>query len=149
VFKWFAYLDIVAGTSGRSLHQLSYNSAVSFIEDITENRPTESFKPSKFDTFPGFTSRLLPLLFRIGRLAHDKRVASSTGINLNIDLDFLIKVNEVEVALIDAEFDTINSSSEPFIGAQEKQQLERACKKALHFAARLHIQRRLRNMSSE
>jgi len=146
--KWFAYLDVIAGTSGLTLKEHNYDSAVSLIEDVSENRRTESWEPSKFDTFTGFTSRLLPLLLRIGKLAHQKRVASSIHINLNEDAAFVANVDALELDLNAAELDTINFPPETSIDAELEQQL-RACNEAFHSAARLHIQRRLRNMSSE
>jgi hypothetical protein len=148
LFKWFAYLDVIAGASGLTLKEHNYDSAVSLIEDVTENHRTESWEPSKFDTFTGFTSRLLPLLLRIGKLAHQKRVASSVHINLNDDTAFQANVDSLELDLNAAELDTINFPPETFLNAQLEHQL-RACNEAFHSAARLHIQRRLRNMTSE
>jgi hypothetical protein len=148
LFKWFAYLDVIAGASGLTLKAQNYDSAVSLIEDVTENHRTESWEPSKFDTFTGFTSRLLPLLLRIGKLAHQKRVASSIHIDLNEDREFLANVDALELDLNAAELDTINFPIDTAINADLEKEL-RACNEAFHSAARLHIQRRLRNMTTE
>jgi len=145
LFKLFSYLYIVAGTSGQSL-QIDYDNsaaAVLFFEDITENG-----KPSKFDTFPGFTSGLLPLLYRICRLAHTKRVVSSSHFNFNENSSFLVQVDAVELDLTATELDTINFPPEMNINAELEQQL-RACKATFCSAARLHIQHRLQGKSSE
>ena len=146
--KWFAYLDVIAGASGLTLKGHNYESAVELIEDVTQIHRTESWEPSKFDTFTGFTSRLLPLLLRIGKLADEKRVASRLNIDLSQDPEFLLNVDTLELDLNAAELDIIILPPEHQIEAKLELQL-RACNEAFHSAARLHIQRRLRNMTSE
>jgi hypothetical protein len=146
--KWFAYLDVIAGASGLTLKEHNYESAVSLIEDVTETHRTESWEPSKFDTFTGFTSRLLPLLLRIGKLAHQKRVGAHLNRDLSEDETFLAHVDSLERDLNTAELDIIVLPSENKISGELETQL-RACNEAFHSAARLHIQRRLRNMTSE
>jgi hypothetical protein len=146
--KWFAYLDVIAGASGLTLKEHNYESAVSLIEDVTETHRTESWEPSKFDTFTGFTSRLLPLLLRIGKLAHQKRVGSHTNLDMSDDEAFLAHIDSLERDLNAAELDIIILPSENNISGELETQL-RACNEAFHSAARLHIQRRLRNMTSE
>ena len=148
LFKWFAYLDVIAGASGLTLKEHNYESAVSLIEDVTESHRTESWEPSKFDTFTGFTSRLLPLLLRIGKLAQNKRVTAHLNIDLSQDPEFLVQVDALELDLNAAELDVIILPPEHHIDAELEKQL-RACNEAFHSAARLHIQRRLRNMTSE
>jgi hypothetical protein len=148
LFKWFAYLDVIAGASGLTLKEHNYESAVSLIEDVTESPRPESWEPSKFDTFTGFTSRLLPLLLRIGKLNQQKRVAAHANIDLSQDEEFLRHVNKLEGDLNAAELDIIVIPAEHTIDAELEKQL-RACNEAFHAAARLHIQRRLRNMSSQ
>ena len=146
--KWFAYLDVIAGASGLTLKEHNYDSAVKLIEDVTESPPKESWEPSKFDTFTGFTSRLLPLLLRIGKLAHQKRVAEHVNIDLTRDPEFAEHVDTLEHDLNTAELDMIILPDEVVIDATLEKQL-RACNQAFHSAARLHIQRRLRNMTSD
>lgn len=146
--KWFAYLDVIAGASGLTLKEHNYESAVSLIEDVTQTHRTESWEPSKFDTFTGFTSRLLPLLLRIGKLAHQKRVGAHLNLDLSEDETFLAHVDALERDLNAAELDIIVIPSENQMTGELEQQL-RACNEAFHSAARLHIQRRLRNMTSE
>jgi hypothetical protein len=148
LFKWFAYLDVIAGVSGLTLKEHNYESAVSLIEDVTEHPRPEPWEPSKFDTFSGFTSRLLPLLLRIGKLAHEKRTAESANIDLSQDGEFLLRVDTLEFDLNADELDIIVIPTEHTIDAELEYQL-RACNEAFHSAARLHIQRRLRNLSSE
>ena len=148
LFKWFAYLDVIAGASGLTLKEHNYESAVSLIEDVTESPRPESWESSKVDTFTGFTSRLLPLLLRIGKLADQKRDASHINIDLSQNEEFLYNVHALELDLNAAELDTIVVPPEHTIDAELGEQL-RACNEAFHSAARLHIQRRLRNMSSE
>jgi Fungal specific transcription factor domain len=146
--KWFAYLDVIAGASGLTLKEHNYDSAVALIEDVTENPRKESWEPSKFDTFTGFTSRLLPLLLRIGKLAHQKRFSAQMNIDLNEDMEFLHHVGALELDLNAADLDIIILPSDTAMDATLEKQL-RACNEAFHSAARLHIQRRLRNMTAE
>lgn len=146
LFKWFAYLDVIAGASGLTLKDQNCESAVSIIEDVTENHHNQNWQPSRLDTFTGFTARLLPILLRIGRLAHQKRIASQNGIDLLQNEEFLEHVQALERDVVSAQFDII-LSDERFEVELENQL--RACNEAFHAAARLHIQRRLRNMSSE
>jgi hypothetical protein len=150
LLKWFAYLDVIAGASGLTLKEHNYDSAVSLIEDVTENPRVDSWEPSKFDTFTGFTARLLPLLLRIGKLAHQQRVASHNNLNIEHDEEYVSNIESLEADLGDAEFDNTNIILPPdtFIDIELATQL-RACNEAFHHAARLHIQRRLRNMTSE
>jgi hypothetical protein len=150
LLKWFAYLDVIAGASGRTLKEHNYDSAVSLIEDVTETPRTDSWERSKFDTFTGFTSRLLPLLLRIGKLVQDQRVAPRNNIDMRSDEEYLNDIVSLEDDLREAEFDNTNIRLPPdaFIDMELATQL-RACNEAFHHAARLHIQRRLRNMTSE
>jgi Fungal specific transcription factor domain len=150
LLKWFAYLDVIAGASGLTLKEHNYDSAVSLIEDVTETHRADSWEPSKFDTFTGFTSRLLPLLLRIGKLAHDQRVAALDNIDMQNDEEYLNNIVTLEESLQEAEFDNTNIVLPPgtFSDMELATQL-RACNEAFHHAARLHIQRRLRNMTSE
>jgi len=150
LLKWFAYLDVIAGASGLTLKEHNYDSAVSLIEDVTDDHRTEHWEPSKFDTFTGFTSRLLPLLLRIGKLAQQKRVAAHNNIDITTDDTFIENIDNLELDLSAAELDNFNIILPPntFVDAQLAAQL-RACNEAFHSAARLHIQRRLRNMTSE
>lgn len=145
LFKWFAYLDVIAGASGLTLKEHNYDSAKSLIEDVTDTNRGEHLGLTKFDTFTGFTARLLPLLLRIGKLAHQKRMASRMNIDLSDDPDFLTNVTNLEYDLNAAELDTINFP--PDLNPSLEHQL-RACNEAFHAAARLHIERRLRNMTS-
>jgi hypothetical protein len=149
LLKGFAYLDVIARASGLTLKEHNYDSAVSLIEDVTENHRTDSLEPSKFDTFTGFTSRLLPLLLRIRKVAQDQRLAMNHGINMQQDAEYLSSIASLETDLDDAEFDNANIIlPDTFIDMELAPQL-RACNEAFHHAARLHIQRRLRNMTSE
>ena len=144
--KWFAYLDVIAGASGLTLKEHNYESAVSLIEDVTETHRPESWEPPKFDTFTGFTSRLLPLLLRIGKLAHQKRLAARINIDLSDDKTFLGHLEALECDLNAAELDIVIIPTDNQISGELDTQL-RACNEAFHSAARLHIQRRLRNMN--
>jgi Fungal specific transcription factor domain len=146
--KWFAYLDVIAGASGLTLKEHDYGSAVKLIEDVTESPPKNSWEPSQFDTFTGFTERLLPLLLRIGKLAHQKRVAQHVHIDLSHDHEFMENLDTLERDLNAAEANTIVLPNDIKIDAILEQQL-RACNDAFHAAARIHIQRRLRNMTSD
>ena len=146
LFKWFAYLDVIAGASGLTLKEHNYDSAVELIEDVTESKK-HVWEPAKVDTFTGFTQRLLPLLLRIGKLVHQKRVAARMGIDLLQDQEFEFHVRTLELDLDAAEFDHIVVPAE-YMDPDLEIQL-RACNEAFHAAARIHIQRRLRNMSSE
>lgn len=146
--KWFAYLDVIAGASGLTLKEHNYESAVSLIEDVTDNNrhtSASTYEPSKIDMFTGLPSKLLPLLLRIGKLAHQKRVAEHQLIDLSQDLEFQKHVQDLERDLSSAEFDVILL---PTIGPELETQLH-GCNEAFLSAARLHIQRRLQNMSSE
>jgi len=145
LFKWFAYLDVIAGASGLTLKEHNYDSAVSLIEDVTDTKDHDSLGLTKFDTFTGFTATLLPILLRIGKLAHEKRMAFRNDIDLTEDPEFIANIMKLEYDLSTAELDTINFP--PDIDADLELQL-RACNKAFHAAARLHIERRLRNMTS-
>jgi len=145
LFKWFAYLDVIAGASGLTLKEHNYHTAVSLIEDVTDTNRTESLGLTRFDTFTGFTARLLPLLLRIGKLADQKRMASRMNIDLTSDPEFLANVTNLEYDLNTAELDTINFPQD--IDSSLEQQL-RACNEAFHAAARLHIERRLRGMTT-
>ena len=88
------------------------------------------------------------LLLRIGKLAQQKRVAAGLNIDLSQDPNFLNHVDTLEFDLNAAELDIIIIPPEHQIDAELEKQL-RACNEAFHSAARLHIQRRLRNMTSE
>jgi hypothetical protein len=145
LFKWFAYLDVIAGASGLTLKEHNYDSAVSLIEDVTDTKGHESLGLAEIDRFTGFTASLLPILLRIGKLAHEKRTASRKGIDLTTNPEFIVNIMRLEYDLNTAELDTINFP--PDIDAALEQQL-RACNEAFHAAARLHVERRLRGMSS-
>jgi len=148
LFKWFAYLDVIAGASGLTLKEHNYDSAVSLIEDVTDTPRSPTWEPSTFDTFTGFTERLLPMLLRIGKLAHEKRVAERNFIDITQDPAFEAHLQTLETDLITAELDNDAIVFPPNTRASLEHQL-RACNEAFHAAARLHLQRRLRNMTSD
>jgi Fungal specific transcription factor domain len=150
LFKWFAYLDVIAGASGLTLKEHNYESAVELIEDVTETKANSLWAPAKVDTFTGFTQRLLPLLLRIGKLAHQKRVAARMGIDLLLDpaFDFNVHSLELDLDAAEFEFDHIVIPTAEHIDPELETQL-RACNEAFHAAARIHIQRRLRNWTAE
>jgi hypothetical protein len=150
LFKWFAYLDVIAGASGLTLKEHNYESAVELIEDVTETKLHNVWEPAKVDTFTGFTQRLLPLLLRIGKLAHQKRVAARMGIDLLQDPEFDFHVHCLELDLDSAEFefDHIVIPTAEHIDPELEMQL-RACNEAFHASARIHIQRRLRDLTAE
>lgn len=150
LFKWFAYLDVIAGASGLTLKEHNYESAVELIQDVTETKPQTVWEPAKVDTFTGFTQRLLPLLLRIGKLAHQKRVAARMGIDSLQDPEFDFHVHCLELDLDSAEFefDHIVIPTAEHIDPELEMQL-RACNEAFHASARIHIQRRLRDLTAE
>jgi Fungal specific transcription factor domain len=145
LFKWFAYLDVIAGSSGLTLKEHNYDSAVSLIEDVTDTHRTTTWEPPKFDTFTGFTSRLLPLLLRIGKLAQQKRLARQMHIDVSDNETFLRNVRSLELDFETAELESLNFRVEGAIDPLLEDRL-RACNDAFHAAARLHIQRRLHGL---
>jgi hypothetical protein len=146
LFKWFAYLEVVAGVRDIALNKPNYESAVSFVADVTgcpKSLRTEFWQPSRFDTLDSFASALLPLLLRIGKLAHQKRAATHMCIDIHQNKEFLTAVEELERDLLSLEVEHL------ILPIEQCDAELRACNAAFTSAARLHIQRRLRDMVSE
>jgi len=147
LFKWFAYLDVIAGVSGLTFKEHDYESAVSLIKDVIDHQSVSFPGVSKVDAFTGFTSKLLSLLFRIGKLAHQKREAKRLFIDTSQDRGFQKHINELELDLKIAACDSIFLPIGKIDAKLEKQL--RGCTRAFYLAARLQIHRRLRDETAE
>jgi len=149
LFKWFAHLDVITGTCCLTLKEPNYTSAVSLIEYVTDvkNDGTERGIGGIFDTQTGFASKLPALILRIGRLVHEKLVATHINVVLSHCQEFLAAVNQLELDLCSAEIDSVILPSDQK-NVESENQL-RAFNLAYFSAARLRVQRRLRDMTSE
>ena len=144
--KWFAYLEVVAGVRDIALNKPNYESAASFVADVTrrpESLRTEFWQPSRFDTLDSFASTLPPLLLRIGKLAHQKCAVTHMCIDIRQNKGFLTAVEELERDLLSVEVEHL------ILPIEQCDAELRACNVAFASAARLHIQRRLPDMDSE
>jgi hypothetical protein len=144
--KWFTYLNVIAGTTSRNINEFNdYPASVPLYEDHDDGDNTESWDSPKFDILRGLRSQVLPVFRRISKLAQQRRVLSLNNIHPERDENFFTAIESLESELdyAETEISWINRlNSAPAITYLS------ACNTAYYSAARLYIQRNLRDLTS-